>query len=138
MTDERHEDLERARKDLEEEHEELRKLVARLRDARDPATLLPVLESLHPKLRDHFEHEEFPGGFYDSIGALAAEYSTAVRELVDDHYLFLAAIRGLADQVRRHREGAIDELLRQAATLADRLRAHEDKELKLVAQVQRR
>jgi hypothetical protein len=136
MTQERSRDnVGHAQGELEGEHRELRGLVARLREARDVGELLPALELLHPALSAHFAHEEFPGGLYEAMGALGAAHSSAVRELVDDHYLFLAAVRGLTAAVRHHREGPIDDLLRQAAALATRLRAHEDKESALTAKL---
>ncbi|HEY3359523.1 MAG TPA: hemerythrin domain-containing protein [Polyangia bacterium] len=123
--------LDKARHDLDDEHQQLRRIVGRMREARDTATLAAALDELHPRLKEHFAHEEFPNGLYHSMGALARDHAAEVRELVDEHFQLLSAVRGLADEARRHQGGGPEGLLRNAGAIADRLRAHEEKELKL-------
>jgi hypothetical protein len=123
--------LARAQAALEEEHRALRNLVGRLREVADATALVPLLEELHGALKEHFEHEEFPGGLYQSMGALGPRYAAQVRDLVDQHFLLLAAVRGLADQARRASPPASPALLRDAAALAEQLRTHEADENRL-------
>jgi hypothetical protein len=120
--------LDRARAALVDEHGALRAIVSRLREARDPAGQCAVLDELHAALKEHFAHEEFPGGLYQTLGALAREHAAEVRGLVDEHFQLLAAVRGLADEARRPAAGAAGGLRAQALAIADRLRAHEEKE----------
>lgn len=136
QTTSREEALSRAREELAEEHRQLRFLITRLREAREVPGLLQALAELQSRLREHFAHEEFPNGLYETMGALAREHAAEVRELVDEHFLLLATLRGLADQARRHRDGPPDTLMREAAALAERLRSHEEKELELVERLE--
>ena len=121
----------RARAALDEEHRRLGDLVGRLREVRDPAALAGLLDELHAALKAHFEHEEFPGGLYQSMGALGPRHAELVRDLVDQHFLLLAAVRGLADQARRAGPPTSPALLPDAVALADQLRAHEADENRL-------
>lgn len=116
---------------LGREHAELKGLWGRLKTAKNPQALLPVLDELHPRLREHFEHEELPGGLYDTLGARSAE----VRDLVDDHFVLLSAVRGLCAEARSPAAG--QRLLKEAAAVAERLRSHEQKELQLALRLNR-
>jgi hypothetical protein len=128
--------LTRARAELEEEHRGLRGLVGQLREAADPTAAAAILDELHGKLKAHFEHEEFPGGLYASMGALGPRHAEEIRDLVDQHFLLLAAVRGLADQARRAPADATPEILHDAVAISDRLRVHEDKEHRLARAIE--
>jgi hypothetical protein len=117
--------LTRAQAELEEEHASLRSLVGRLREVPDAAALAALLDDLHGKLKAHFEREEFPGGLYESMGALGPRHADTVGLLVDQHFRFLATVRSLATQAHRSTGPDGAKLLQEAATLADQLRAHE-------------
>jgi len=122
---------------LEAEHLALRGLVGRLREAPDAGTAAGILDELHGKLKAHFEHEEFPDGLYASMGALGPRHAAQIRELVDQHFLLLASVRGLADQARRAAPAATPQILRDAAAIADQLRAHEESEHRLARTIAR-
>jgi hemerythrin-like domain-containing protein len=129
--------LAHARAALVDEHQMLKAIVGRLREARDAAGLVAVLDELHPRLKEHFSHEEFPNGLYESMGALASAHAGEVRDLVDEHFQLLSAVHSLAGEARRVKEGEAKALLQRAAAIADRLRAHEEKELQLAESLQR-
>jgi hypothetical protein len=128
--------LEQARHELAAEHRGLAELMTRVRQAQEAGTLATVLEELHGRLKEHFAHEEFPGGLYQSMGALAPEYAPAIRDLVDEHFQVLASIRSLTAKARGPWPSSAAELLGEVAALIDRLSAHEAKEMRLAGRIQ--
>ena len=127
--------LARAHAALEEEHRGLRGLIGRLREVQDTAALIALLDDLHGKLKSHFEREEFPGGLYESMGALGPQHADQVRELVDQHFRFMSLLRSLAAEARRATAASAAPLLRDAAALAERLHTHEVAEHRLANQI---
>jgi hypothetical protein len=124
-----------AHADLVDEHRALRNLLGRLREIQDPVGLAALLDDLHGKLKAHIEHEEFPGGLYESMGALGPAYANEVRELVDEHFRFLATARSLADEVRRAESPLAPRILNDAAALAEQLHTHEAIEQQLAERI---
>jgi hypothetical protein len=127
--------LARAHAALEEEHRSLRGLVGRLREVQNAVALVALLDDLHGKLKAHFEREEFPGGLYESMGALGPQHADQIRELVDQHFLFLSGVRSLAEQARTAPAAAGPRLLHAAAALAEELHTHEVAEHRLAEQI---
>jgi hypothetical protein len=116
-------------------HRALRGLLGQLREVKDPAGLAAVLDELPGKLKAHIAHEEFPGGLYESMGALEPAYANDVRELVHQHFMFLSTVRSLADEVRRAEPPVAPRLLEQAAGLAEQLHSHEAIEQQLAERI---
>ena len=127
--------LAKAHSDLIDEHRTLRRLLGQLREVKEPAGLAALLDELHGKLRMHIEHEEFPGGLYESMGVLGPRHAHEVRELVDDHFRFLSKVRSLADEVRRAEAPVAARILDEAAGLADQIHSHEAVEQRLAEQI---
>ena len=128
--------LERVRLELDAEHRALRHFGDRIKTASDMRLLAQLLEELHRRLKAHFVHEEFSEGLYDAIGALGPSHRDQVRELLDEHYRFLAMVRGLSARAHGRRADGAD-LIREAAELAEQLHRHEEKELALTTPAQR-
>ncbi len=129
------ETLATAHADLVGEHRALRGLLDQLREVTDPPALAAVLDELHVKLKAHIQHEEFPGGLYESMGALGPQHAHEVRELVDDHFRVLATVRALADEVRRASAPLDPRVLREAVGLAEQLHTHEAVEQRLAEKI---
>ena len=127
--------LARAHHDLVDEHRALRGLLGRLREVRDPGGLTALLDDLHGKLKAHFEHEEFPGGLYASMGVLGPRHANEVRALVDQHFRFLSQVRALADEARRAPAPLDAPILGAAVRLAEQLHSHEATEQRLAEQI---
>ena len=127
--------LAKAHTDLVDEHRALRGLLGRLRELQDPAGLAALLDELHGKLKTHIEHEEFPGGLYESMGALGPRHAHEVRQLVDQHFQFLAKVRSLADEVRGARAPVDERILKDAVGLVEQIHAHEAVETRLAEQI---
>ena len=107
-----------------------------LRSVVDPPLLTQRLEELHTLLVNHFAHEQFPGGLYESMGAFSSCWHKELRELIREHCLILSEARSVLDRSRTttvHTQGAL-----QAAVLAliDQLYAHEHKEHQLAQRLQ--
>lgn len=131
-------DVKQAADDLKDEHKHLRSMLDRLADAPDLATLRQALEEVHPKLHEHFAHEEYPGGFYDRMGACSGEFRNEVRALVDQHYRFLALIRDLSSRAKDAGEDEVAELQREAQDLVKLLHEHEVVEHELAAKAHKK
>jgi hypothetical protein len=123
--------LARAHNDLADEHRSLRGLLGRLREVKDPAGLTALLDELHGKLKAHIEHEEFPGGLYESMGVLGPSHAHEVRQLVDEHFRFLSTVRALADEVRRAPAPLDEHIFKDAAALVEQIHSHEAVETRL-------
>ena len=118
----------RVRDELATEHEAIRDLVTRLRaPRRAPQEAFGLLEELHGNLAKHFAHEEFPGGFYETLGACTLEHGDDLRVLVDEHFLLLSAAQSLKERARG--AGAPDAPFdNEVGALVERIAAHERRE----------
>ena len=126
--------LEQVEGELRDEHQSLRDLVGRIREASDVAGIAPLLEELHATLHAHFSREEYPGGFYDRLGALKPEYRKQIRDLVDDHYRILARLRALTQLGRTGPPEVAEEVVRDGKAIGDWLADHEKREHALARQ----
>jgi len=123
---------------LREEHRQMEDLLNRISGETGLPALRNLLDELHTTLKQHYAHEEYPGGLYDSMGALSPEFSDIVRQLVDEHYRMISAVRGLSRRVRDAGEQAPKELIQEAHQIVASLNAHESREHDLAAAAVRR
>ncbi len=121
--------LEFTRQQLSDEHKTLLSLLDRLKQAEHAVDLEHLLEELHTTLINHFSHEQFPGGLYESMGAYGPVHHDELRVLIKEHCQILSAIGALLEKVRV--PGQKSELLDGVATLVARLGEHERKEHRL-------
>jgi len=119
------------RDDLAQEHASVRALVERLRQPRaTPEAAYGLLDELHGTLKAHFAHEEYPGGFYEAMGACTAEHADDLRVLVDQHYLILSAASSLKERARGATQPS-EAFDREVRALTELIAGHERHEHKL-------
>ena len=126
--------LETPEAQLEAEHRAINDLVTRVEGARDARALVAPLADLRKLLSDHFAHEERPGGLYDRMGVVSAEFRDRVRTLVDEHFRLLSTVRTLEQQSK---SGAGGDIVREARSIGASLRQHEKLEQELVEAAKR-
>jgi len=85
----------------------------------------------------HFAHEQFPGGLYESLGAYGPEYHDDLRVLVNEHCWILSSVRGVLERARLANEDNAADILRDVASIVQRLHEHEHKERELAEKVLR-
>ena len=109
--------------ELAHEHATIRTIVDKLRQPQEaPKSALPLLDELHGTLASHFAHEEYPGGFYETLGACVPEHGEDLRILLDGHFLILSATQSLKE---RARGAAGDSFDRDLLSLVDSISRHE-------------
>ena len=101
-------------------------LVSRIQATRSKSLLPELLKSLHDLLVDHFAHEQFPGGLYESMGANQPEHHETLKVLVREHCEILSAARGLVEHASQR--PVDDELHNEIAQVLRMLREHESRE----------
>lgn len=121
--------------ELADEHREIFALVARIESRGHSPDLPALLKALHDRLVDHFAHEQFPGGLYESMGACGPEHHDDLKVLVREHCTILSSARALVDRSRGLGPHQRAELLVDVAALIAALRAHEVREHKLADQL---
>jgi hemerythrin len=123
---------------LKDEHKQLASALLQLEAVQETSELAGILDDLHPLLHQHFAHEEYPGGLYDSLGATTPEFRDRVRELVDDHYRILSVVRSTAERARYGAGEDRRTLLKEGQEIVGWLRRHEEKEHQLAAEARAR
>jgi len=123
---------------LREEHRQMADLLNRICGETGLPALRTLLDELHTTLKEHYAHEEYPGGLYDSMGALSREFRDIVRQLVDEHYRMLSAVSGLSRRARDSGEQEPKDLIQEAHQIVASLRLHESREHELAAAALRR
>ena len=121
--------------DLNEEHEQIKDLLHKLKGLQDHLNLIPLLEELQTLLVEHFEREEINGGLYDTMGAHSDEYRVQLKVLQNEHFLMKSAVKGLVARARLMGADRVPEILREVAGLADSLGYHEQKESRFANQL---
>ena len=123
--------LEQVYRECAQDHRELMELVGRIRELRSIAGLAPLLEKLHGLLIRHFAQEQFPGGFYECMGAYGSHHHEELKILVREHCVILSAARGVLD--RALVAGAQDEpaVLKEVDEVLGHLCDHERREYAL-------
>jgi hypothetical protein len=116
---------------IAEEHARLRRMVRSLERAGDAQTGAALLEELARLLRVHFEHEEAPGGLYDSIRETAPRYGPVLEQLSHQHSDIVQSVRRLRERVSA--SGADWLALKQeVADFALLISQHEERETELL------
>lgn len=117
--------------DLANQHQHIRTLLRDLKEC-DHVHLVPMLEELNTVLGDHFSREMQAGGFYEAIGAKAAEHRNEVQMLERDHILLRSSFRGLLARAKLTSDASEPELLKEVAEVAECLYDHERRENQMV------
>lgn len=130
-------DIEKSYRALAEEHQEIMKLVHRLEQHRSLVQLVPLLEELHALLINHFAHEQFPGGLYESLGAYGSTHHEDLRVLVNEHCVILSSVRGVLERARLANETQAGQILNEVAAVITSLHQHEHKEHRLAEKLLR-
>ena len=114
---------------LDEDHDRLKALIERVRDAKDIGALTASVAELNRMLTEHFAHEEHQKGFYGLLQVKSPDYRAQVAMMIDEHKEMLASGKALLD---RSKGGAtVSDLARDAAILTSKLLDHEAREGKL-------
>jgi len=114
---------------LDEDHDRLKTLIERVRDAKDIGALTASVAELNRMLTEHFAHEEHQKGFYGLLQVKSPDYRAQVTMMIDEHKEMLASGKALLD---RSKGGAtVSDLARDAAILTSKLLDHEAREGKL-------
>ena len=121
---------------LAEEHAQIISLLEILKHTPDPALLVRRLEGLHTLLINHFAREQFPGGLYESMGALGSRWHDDLRGLIQDHCLILSESRALLEHARKASPAARKDLQADVNALVEQLLKHERKEHRLAKRLQ--
>jgi hypothetical protein len=121
-------DIERTYRELADEHRNIMGLVQRLEQHQSLVHLVPMLEELHALLINHFAREQFPGGFYESLGAYGSAHHEELRVLVNEHCVILSSLRGVLERARLANEAQAAEILNEVAAVITSLHQHEHKE----------
>ena len=130
-------DIEKSYRALAEEHQEIMNLVHRLEQHRSLVQLVPLLEELHALLINHFAHEQFPGGLYESLGAYGSTHHEDLRVLVNEHCVILSSVRGVLERARLANETQSAQILNEVAAVIASLHQHEHKEHRLAEKLLR-
>lgn len=130
-------DIEKTYRALADEHRHIMSLVQRLEQHHSLVHLVPMLEELHALLIDHFAHEQFPGGLYESLGAYGSAHHEQLRVLVNEHCVILSALRGVLERARLANETQAAAILDDVASVVRNLHQHEHREHELAEKLLR-
>jgi malate synthase len=114
---------------LDEDHDRLKALIERVRDAKDTGAFTASVAELSRMLTEHFAHEEHAKGFYGLLQVKSPDYRAQVAMMVDEHKEMLTSAKALLD--RSKGGGTVSDLARDAAILTSKLLDHEAREAKL-------
>ena len=107
------------------EHDRIRELNQRLQTCPDMNALLACVAELRTFLVGHFEAEEQPGGFFDSVRDVApGHHRRKVDELQHEHALMLAELDALSARATACL-GLVAAVQSDARAVGHRLTAHE-------------
>lgn len=121
------------RREIAEEHRQIRAVVAELETTSDLETLLQRLTELRGLLVSHFAREEAPEGLHRVVDRAAPRLASSVQALFDEHRELLEHLDGLAERARACLEGPMAEVRSSAADLCRQLHEHEAVESDLLA-----
>lgn len=123
-----------ARKRITVEHEVLRSSLDRLRDLTDLPSVITSLQSLRPRLVEHFQSEEAEDGLHHVVSENAAHLLPSVQRVFEEHRQFLADIDRLTAEAVKCWEGPVARILEGVRTLCDQLHEHETLETELLTE----
>ena len=124
--------LEQVHAEMADEHRRIMDLVSRIESESNLSVLPAMLRELHDLLVNHFAHEQFPGGLYESMGAHGPDYHEDLKVLVREHCTVLSTARALVERARAVDLQGGAKLLGEVADLLQMLRDHEVREHRLV------
>lgn len=122
-----------ARREIAQEHRQIRSVVEVLETTGNLEALLPCLAELRTLLERHFAREEAPEGLHRVVDAAAPRLAASVQVLIEEHREFLEALDLISERARECLEGPIAEVRRSVAELCRRLHEHEAAETDLLA-----
>lgn len=128
-----HDEAAVARREIAEEHLQIRAVVGDLETTSDLETLVQRLDELRGLLVSHFAREEAPDGLHRVVDRAAPRMAASVQALFDEHRELLERLDGLAERARACLEGPMAEVRRSAADLCRQLHDHEAVESDLLA-----
>jgi hypothetical protein len=117
---------------IRREHEELKGVLRRIEETRELGELVPLLSKLGVLLEAHFATEEGPEGLRAAVAKLEPRHDSRLREILEEHSVFLRELERLAESARECLERTIPGILQEVAGLCARLREHEAKENELL------
>lgn len=123
-----------ARKRITVEHEVLRSSLDRLRDLTDLPSVITSLQSLRPRLVEHFQSEEAEEGLHHVVSENAAHLLPSVQRAFEEHRQFLADIDRLTAEAVECWEGPVARILEGVRKLCDQLHEHEILETELLTE----
>ncbi len=94
---------------IEQDHDAIKEILARLEATSDLHALLPLLEQLRVELLEHFEREEAPEGDYDLIANMAPDTVASLQNILGEHEHFLVRLDGLIERLRALVKGPLAE-----------------------------
>ena len=118
-----------------DERARLRPILEAIESAEEISTLSPLLKKLHQALMQHFAGEQFPDGLFDVIEENHPEHANSLRDLDEEHNLFMYKVRDLIFRGRTPEAEGTDDLLNDAQELVRMFRDHDEREKKIVEQV---
>ena len=121
--------------DLEQEHKQVMKLLARLRDNSDRNKLLPLLDELRAVLTDHFAREQLPDGFYDTLAELADSRRDELQALIGEHASILSHLNETLEHAKSSTDVDKADLVNRVSKLLGQLDGHEEKEHRFAVDV---
>jgi Hemerythrin HHE cation binding domain len=105
------------------DHGQLLRMLSMIERAGNGETLAPLLADFHPFLRRHFQDEERPNGFFDSVTRVAPRHAASLDVLRAEHRAFLDHVARLQQSIS---PGPISAATRDdVAALVAGLRRHE-------------
>jgi len=124
--------IEKAEAELHAEHKQIHVAAAELQTIKDAPKLIQKLTDLHQLLREHFAHEEFPGGLYDRMGACSAQFRHEVRQLAGEHYEVLTTVLSLRKRLWDEGQDGVSDVIQDVGDVVATVRGHEIREHELV------
>jgi len=119
-----------SRRVIDDEHRQLRKLLATIDETADAVAMVPLLRELQALLVEHFEHEDSEGGLPIMVAGRAPHLMPALDGLKHEHEVFLTDVTVLIDQARRAND--VNAVRTAFRDLRDRLHDHESRETDLI------
>lgn len=117
---------------IAEEHRALREILTRVETATDLPALLAALGELRALLIPHFAGEEADEGIEGLLGRRAPHLLSHLEHVLGEHAEILEDLDRVTACACACLDGPVAEALREAAALAARLHAHEEKETELL------
>jgi hemerythrin len=119
-----------SREQIDDEHRQLRALLAEIDATGEPKAMVPLLQKLQSLLEEHFEHEEADGGMPGMVSGRAPHLMTQLDDLMHEHEVFMTDVSALIERADRGDDA--DAVRGAFRDLAGRLHDHESRETDLI------